>query len=112
LVWTLKFGNEAANIETMKASHQRIPEHLKNQVKPPESLFYIWFLFWEFNLERDHFGSGLSKRIKPSVIEERLKAKGIKSNLFEEFKEIIMEMDREYVAHDKRQFRKLSKGNK
>lgn len=96
----MQYGKEYENVESMKETHQKIPEHLKTVVEPPERLLLIWHIFWELNLERDYFATGTSRRIKPSVIENKLKYYGFNTIQIEELKTIIFQMDVEFCDWD------------
>jgi hypothetical protein len=105
-------GKEAENLESMKASHQRIPDYLKNQVRPPERLLLIWHIFWELSLGRDYFATGKARRIKPTDIIKHLGYYGFSGYKAEEIKSIIYSMDVKYCDFDNAQFQRAVKNSK
>lgn len=84
----------------MEATFQRIPEHLKNPVRPMESTAALWHLFWELNTERQYFSTGLSQRIPVSKIRAEIKNFGYADYEAEILKDVIMKMDHDYVKYD------------
>lgn len=111
----MQYGEEAQNIEAMEASFQRIPAHLRNQVKPPDYLTFLLNLFSEeLNTERGYFSTGLSQRIPVSKIKESLQDYNFKDYEIEELSSLIIQMDREYCAYDNtriQQYRKRHSKN-
>lgn len=100
MTWTLKYGEEAQNVEAMEASFQRVPDYLLNPVKAPDHLYLIIHLFWELHRGRGYFATGMSQSIATSQIEDKLEKYGFKDYEIEELKAIIIQIDREYCAYD------------
>lgn len=100
MIWQLKYGEELGNIEAMKASFQKIPEHLLNPIEPEEHLMLLWRMFWELDSERNYFSTGLSQKIPVSMIEKKIESYDFLDYEAEELKVILMQIDRAYREYD------------